>query len=123
METPTQIDLSSETLVTDDIAITEQFATVLVEFAGVDGDFDVIPRQTLDGENYDLIYDMNDKPIIWPVRPIHRGNKYKSGTRTFNLPAELYAVNLQLECRPVSGNTGCTVGTVDFTVKNTASES
>jgi hypothetical protein len=119
MLTPTAIDLSTTTLSTDGFAIDDSIVTVQAAYAGVDGDFDIIPLQTNDDTNYNPIYDSEGKSIIWRVRP----GVETSGNVTFNIPAELFALKLKLECSPVSGKFGATVGTVTFTIKNTIDES
>lgn len=122
MVTINDIDLSDGVYNSAEIAVTEQFLTIQVQYTGIDGDFEIIPLQAnevysegVTDPDYDPIYDFKEKPIRFKVE--HRG--VASGSKTFNL-LDLHALTAKIQIRAIGGKFGATEGILNLIIKNTA---
>jgi hypothetical protein len=122
METINNIDLADGTYTSDEIAVTEQFLTIQVQYTSIDGDFEIIPLQAnelyeegVTDPDYDPIYDFKGNPIRYKVE--HRD--VAAGSKTFNL-LDLNALIAKVQVRAIGGKYGATEGTVNLIIKNTA---
>jgi len=117
METRNNIDLSSDYNGGDAIAVDDGILTIQIDYTGIDGDLDVVPKQTNDDSDYGDITDKNGEPIKIRVRNHPTTKKTSSGTRFLNL------VDLRcLKVKVLIKNLTNTKGTADLTIKNTQSE-
>ncbi len=93
------------------------YLTVQVDYNNIDGDFEVVPKQSLDEINFDPIYDFKNQPITFRIRKLGT-NKYTSGTKTFNIDASLYSNKIKLVVSAIAGKFAATAGTVSLRILN-----
>lgn len=92
-------------------AVADRYLTIQVDYTNINGDFEIIPKQSLDSVNYDAIFDLFNKPVTFRIIKHGPGNTC-SGTKTFNIDASLYTVSVKLVVSPIAGKFAADEGTV-----------
>jgi len=96
--------------------VDDRYMTVQVDYTNINGDFEVIPLQSLNGVDFDPIQDLLGNPVVFKVRKESQSNVYASGSKTFNIDASLYTVAAKLRIQTTAGKFEATSGIVKMYV-------